>query len=69
MVPDGRLLDVGCGNTQLLANLKEIGWQVEEVEVDPNALGYARASGVKVHLGTLEDQQFPENHFDVIIFK
>ncbi len=64
--PGGRLLDVGCGNGQLLTRLRDLGWQVEGVEVDPAAVEQARAGGLKVHLGSLEAQQYPQNHFDVI---
>lgn len=64
--PGGHLLDVGCGNGQLLILLRDLGWQVEGVEVDALAVGQARASGLEVRLGNLEAQQYPANHFDVI---
>lgn len=64
--PGAYLLDVGCGNGQLLTLLCALDWQVEGVEVDPLAVGQARSRGLEVRLGSLEAQQYPANHFDVI---
>jgi len=61
-----RVLDVGCGSGVLLARMQAFGWQVEGVEVDPDGVKAARARGVSVRLGTLEEQAFPENHFDAV---
>ncbi len=61
-----RVLDVGCGSGVLLARMKSLGWQVEGVEVDPEAVKAARARGVTVRQGPLEQQAFPTNHFDAI---
>jgi 2-polyprenyl-3-methyl-5-hydroxy-6-metoxy-1,4-benzoquinol methylase len=62
----GRLLDIGCGNGALLARLQNLGWQVEGIDVDAAAVAQARLKGVSVRCGILEDQHYPENHFDVI---
>lgn len=61
-----RVLDVGCGSGVLLARMQSLGWQVEGVEVDPPAVEAARRRGVPVRLGTLEQQAFPDNHFDAV---
>ncbi len=61
-----RVLDVGCGSGVLLARMQSLGWQVEGVEVDPAAVKAARARGVPVRLGTLEQQAFPADHFDAV---
>ena len=37
-VPNGRLLDVGCGSGLFLARTRELGWQVSGVEHVPDAL-------------------------------
>ena len=64
--PQGRLLDVGSGGGHDMALLQELGWQVEGVEFDPKAAAVARARGLKVHAGTLEQQAFPADQFDVV---
>jgi SAM-dependent methyltransferase len=61
-----RLLDVGCGSGVLLARMQSFGWQAEGVELDPDGVNAARARGVLVRQGTLEQQAFPENHFDAV---
>ena len=61
-----RVLDVGCGSGVALARMRELGWQVQGVEVDPGGVEAARARGVPVCSGRLEDQQFPEASFDAV---
>ena len=66
-VPQGRVLDVGCGSGEILSNLKSLGWQVEGVDFDPAAVAAARTRGVPVHLGDLFDQKFPAESFDAVV--
>lgn len=63
----GTLLEVGCGNGEKLGILQDLGWQVEGVDFDPAAVENAKKKGLTVHLGTLEKQQFPSGHFDVVV--
>lgn len=65
-IHDGILLEVGCGSGEMLKLMKELGWQVKGVDFDPSAVENARRKGLQVYLGTLEAQQFPDNHFDAI---
>ena len=65
--PDGRLLDVGCGSGELLKGMHELGWQVEGVDFDPEAVRNASVKGLKVHLGSLAEQKFADNTFDAVI--
>ncbi len=60
------LLDVGCGNGELLAYMSELGWRVEGVEIDRNAVEAARSLGLTVHEGSLEDQHYEDDYVDVI---
>ena len=62
----GNLLDVGCGGGQRLRLMQDFGWSAEGVDIDPAAVECARKQGLNVRLGKLEDQGYPENHFDAI---
>lgn len=63
---NGRLLDVGCGNGGFLNTMKELGWECEGIEPDPIAADVARRAGHKVQLGSIEDIQLPESHYDAV---
>jgi 2-polyprenyl-3-methyl-5-hydroxy-6-metoxy-1,4-benzoquinol methylase len=61
------LLDVGCGSGRFLATMRELGWQVSGLEVDPQAVAQARELyGLDVTLGTIGDAGIPDNSFDVV---
>jgi SAM-dependent methyltransferase len=64
----GRVLDVGCGNGNALAKLRESGgtWQLNGVEIDRGAVSKARARGLDVQQGELVDCDLPEGAFDLI---
>lgn len=62
----GRLLDVGCGNGSFLLSMRELGWEVEGVEIDIRAAEAARQKGLNVRIGTLESLSFPSETFDAI---
>ncbi len=64
--PDGRLLEVGCGNGEMLNGLDKLGWKVEGLDLDINAVHIAQAKGLTVHLGDLAQQKYPDDKFDVI---
>lgn len=65
--PGGKLLEIGSGGGQQLEIMNALGWQAEGVDRDPEARKNAMSRGLKVSLGVLEDQDFPENHFDAVI--
>ena len=64
----GRWLDVGCSAGFVVAAAKQAGFDAFGVEVEAAAVRYA--SGVlklaNVRVGTLEEQNYPDQHFDVI---
>jgi len=63
----GRLLDIGCGNGYYLAVMKELGWEVAGIEIDPKAAEVAKSRfDILVHQGNLENAPFDDNYFDVI---
>jgi 2-polyprenyl-3-methyl-5-hydroxy-6-metoxy-1,4-benzoquinol methylase len=64
--PGARVLDIGCGNGSYLRQMRSIGWEVCGVEPDPQSAALARAAGLDVRAGMLQDQSLPEGHFDAI---
>jgi 2-polyprenyl-3-methyl-5-hydroxy-6-metoxy-1,4-benzoquinol methylase len=50
----GRLLDVGCSVGTLMRVAREMGWQVEGMEANPEAARLARKQGFAVQLGFFE---------------
>ncbi|MGZ8463014.1 MAG: class I SAM-dependent methyltransferase [Candidatus Deferrimicrobiaceae bacterium] len=66
-MPDGRLLDIGCGNGDFLARMRGKGWEVEGLEVDSEAVKSARSRhGLTIHHGALETWKLPDGSFDAI---
>lgn len=63
----GSLLDVGCGNGQFLATMRDLGWDVQGVEPDPIAAETARRTmGLAVECSTLEHASLPRDSFDAV---
>jgi SAM-dependent methyltransferase len=66
----GRLLDVGAGNGAFMAAMRELGWDVDGLEVDERAREAACAvNGVILRAGTIEQQQFPDESFDAVVLR
>jgi 2-polyprenyl-3-methyl-5-hydroxy-6-metoxy-1,4-benzoquinol methylase len=65
-IPQGRLLDVGCGSGEWLLSMRELGWKVDGIDFDENAVATARKQGLEVRHGALEQQDFPGNSFDAV---
>lgn len=64
----GRILEVGCGNGQRLAQLRALGWDVQGQEVDEKAAAQARRGfGIPVFLGSLDQAGFPDDEFDAVV--
>lgn len=63
---DIHLLDVGCSSGAFLQIANSLGLNVEGVDPADKPVAYAKKLGLQVHLGHLEDVQFPENSFDAI---
>jgi SAM-dependent methyltransferase len=61
--PGGRLLDVGSGSGEFVAQMAALGWRAEGVEPDPAAVASAREAGLPVTQGTLSDLD-PAEHAD-----
>jgi SAM-dependent methyltransferase len=65
-VRPGRLLDVGCGTGGFVKIAKDAGWEAFGVELSESAANCAVERGVQVRAGTLEEQHFPPDYFDVV---
>lgn len=64
-----RLLDVGCGGAKLLAQHRELGWDVQGVEPSASGAAACRAAGLPVQECELAEADLPEAHFDVVLLK
>lgn len=63
----GRLMDVGCGSGATLALGKQLGWDVQGLEMDKDAVLSARAAGLRVGEGGYERLADSPSAFDGII--
>lgn len=68
LVPPGRALDIGCGRGWTLATLRDLGWQVQGVELNAAAARHAQEElGINVALGGFDPSDYPAESFDAII--
>jgi SAM-dependent methyltransferase len=68
LVRGGRWLDVGCSAGFVVKAAEECGFEGWGVDIEPHAIDYGRtALGLtRLACGVLEDQRYPDGHFDVI---
>lgn len=66
VVAGGRYLDVGCGIGTMVAVMSRLGMQAQGVEPSAVAAQKARAAGLDVFAGTLEDAKYESDVFDCI---
>lgn len=65
---DAKILDVGCGDgfhLRLLRDFGEKNWTLEGLDASEKAAGAAAKSGIKVHLGTAEENDLPAENYDL----
>jgi len=65
-VPNGRGLDIGCGNGKFIRSMNFIGWNIEGVDFNPVAVDFCRKAGLKVFHGDLQSVAFKDNSFDLV---
>jgi 2-polyprenyl-3-methyl-5-hydroxy-6-metoxy-1,4-benzoquinol methylase len=61
-----RLLDVGAHTGVFVDIATRHGWDAWGIEPSKWAVEQARAQGLQMHLGTLEEAAFPAGHFSVV---
>ena len=69
LTDNARILDVGCGDGFHLNLLKKYGnknWTLEGIDLDKRAVDEANKSGLKVHLGSVEEMKLPHNTYDLV---
>lgn len=67
---DAKILDIGCGDGFHLNLLKLYGkksWTVEGIDLSERAAAMAAKRDIKVHVGTVENIDLPENTYDLAI--
>lgn len=64
----GKLLEIGCGSGTFLAGMQQLGWQVEGIDIDAQAVAIARNKySVAVRKGSLTEQKYPTGTFDAVV--
>ena len=64
--PGQRVLDIGSGSCLSLLELRQLGVEPYAVEADPNVAAIAQRYGLNVHIGSIHDDPFPGQVFDLI---
>jgi 2-polyprenyl-3-methyl-5-hydroxy-6-metoxy-1,4-benzoquinol methylase len=65
-VPNGRVLDIGCGNGKFLLKLQRLGWVCQGVEFNQKAVAVCRAAQLDVFQGELTEADLESESFDLI---
>ena len=64
--PGGRVLDVGCGNGGFLVFMRELGWSVEGIDPDREAVARACEAGANARVGTADQLGAEDAAYDAI---
>ncbi|MFZ1743453.1 MAG: class I SAM-dependent methyltransferase [Pontixanthobacter sp.] len=67
-VPNGRLLDVGCGSGERMLEFQSFGWQVAGLEFSDEAAKASQSVGLDIRTGSIESTDFAPESFDCITF-
>jgi 2-polyprenyl-3-methyl-5-hydroxy-6-metoxy-1,4-benzoquinol methylase len=62
----GRLLDVGCALGSFMYHMQRLGWEVEGIDINVDAIKVARKNHLTAYIGEIQTYPFPAGSFDVI---
>jgi len=62
----GRVVDIGCGNGQLLRQFVDRGWDATGVDPSPWAAQFATKYGYELYASVLENSGMVSDYFDVV---
>jgi SAM-dependent methyltransferase len=62
----GRMLDLGCGSGEFVAQAQRRGWDAYGVDISEAAAEIGRKAGLSIIGGTLESAHFPDQHFNYV---
>ncbi len=65
--PGEQMLDIGCGSGLSLLEARALGAEVRGVEADPNVQRIADELGLRIHIGSLLDEPFAGEQFDLVV--
>lgn len=66
-VVNGKLLEIGCSHGVYLKKLQDYGWNVVGLEMDKKMTDYAKSLGLDVSSGRIEEADFHDSDFDVVL--
>ncbi len=71
LLPDGRLLEIGCGAGHFLDMARAAGYEVAGVEMDNESGGYAKKHyNLDVQVSPVETAELPASYFNIVtLFK
>lgn len=65
--PGELMLDIGCGSGLSLLEAKAMGADVRGIEADPNVRRIADELGLRIHIGSLLEEPFESEQFDLVV--
>lgn len=65
-IPNGRILDVGCNDGEMVGWMTQHGWETYGVEINPKASAVAAERGMKIFHGELMDAGYQADYFDAV---
>lgn len=65
-IPRGKFLELGAGSGEMLNQFKQLGFDVEGLDLDPKAIQNAKQKGLKVYQGDIFTKRFKGETYDII---